>query len=180
MNFNSGEGAEVVKMFLRSIIWRVLPAALSLFLSGCGDASVAGLAVEVVEEDAPSPVMLFTIFQDATGVTMTNAAAAGTEITSLASRTYIDLSSFSQIRAQFTSSLTSSLVGCRVEYSLDDGTSWSVLVPNFAASTVASANTLSTWGDIPEWAKTTVLLRGMIVGNGVLDPIVRYIRVSVK
>ncbi len=157
---------------------QVATACLTLtMLSGCGDATISGLSEDTVTEP---DVVLFSIFQDATGVTMTNAAALGTEITSNVSRAYVDLTGYSEARGQFTSSLTSAVVNCRVEFSLDNGTSWSVLIPNFAASTVANSNSRGVWGEIPSNAQSSVLLRAVIVGNGVLDPVIRYVRVEVR
>lgn len=147
-----------------------------LAASGCGNTTVEGLLATEVDSSG----LFFTVFQDATGVTMTNAAVAGTEITSNVSRAYADLTGFAEARAQFSSSLTSATINCRIEFSIDNGGSWSVLVPNFAASTTANANSKSAWVTIPSNAATEVLLRAMIVGNGVLDPVIRYVRVEVR
>ena len=163
---------------MRSEFKRVmLSVCLGASLVGCGSASVEGLTATTVTD--PN-VELFTLFQDATGVTMTNAAAAGTEISSNVSRAYVDLTGYTEARGQFSSSLTSALVNCRVEFSLDNGTSWSVLIANFAATTVANSNSKGSWGDIPSNAQTGVLLRAVILGNGVLDPVIRYVRVEVR
>lgn len=154
------------------MIWLVL---LLPWIGGCGNSTVEGILT-----DEASSGMLFTIFQDATGVTMTNAAVAGTEISSNASRAYVNLTGFTEARGQFSSSLTSAVVQCRIEFSLDNGGSWSVLVPSFAASTTANAASGGTWADIPNNGATDVLLRAVIVGNGVLDPVIRYVRVEVR
>ena len=139
---------------------------------GCGGPSVEYAGQLSV------PETVLTLFSDAVGVTMTNAAVAGTELTGNISRTYLDLSTYSMVRGQFASSLTSTLVNCRIEYSLDNGTSWSTLIPNFAASIVANAHNNSPWTNIPSSAKTGVLLRALIVGNGVLDPVIKYVRIG--
>lgn len=143
-----------------------------LMLSSCGDPSVQYDPATGIQE------IVSTLFSDGTGVTMTNAAVAGTEITNYVSRAYIDLSSYTMVRAQFASSLTSALINCRIEYSLNNGSTWSTLIPNFAASTTANANNNSSWVAIPSDANSGILVRAMIVGNGSLDPIIRYVRMG--
>lgn len=123
---------------------------------------------------------MITLFSDATGVTMTNAAVAGTEPANNISRTVVSLPLATQVRAHFASSLTSATVRLRIEYSLNSGSNWLPLVPEFAASTSANANSLSPWSNIPTDARTTVLLRALVLGDGVLDPVIRYIRVGYR
>ncbi|MBK9295072.1 MAG: hypothetical protein IPM57_11650 [Oligoflexia bacterium] len=147
---------------------------LTLMHVGCGNPSV---------EYNPSggsshPEKVFTLFSDTTGVTMTNAPAIGSEITNNMSRAYVDLATFSQVRGQFSNSLATTLVFCRLEYSLDDGTNWDTLVSDFASNGVANGHAYSDWAEIPSAAKANVLVRAVIVGNGVLDPIIRHVRLG--
>jgi hypothetical protein len=148
----------------------------ALVITACGNPSV-----EYSPESSESsgiPETVLTLFSDSAGVTMTNAAAAGTELTGNISRAYIDLSTYTMIRGQFSSSLASAVINCRIEYSLNNGGSWSTLVPNFTAAAVANAHNNSAWIAIPEAAKTGVLLRALTVGDGVLDPIIKYVRIG--
>ncbi|MCC6277226.1 MAG: hypothetical protein IT289_04845 [Oligoflexia bacterium] len=149
---------------------------ISLIMTACGNPSVEYNPEGSTSSDIPETVL--TLFSDAAGVTMTNAAAAGTELTGNISRAYIDLSSYTMIRGQFSSSLASATINCRIEYSTNNGGSWSTLVPNFAAAAVANAHNNSAWVEIPDAAKTGVLLRALTVGDGVLDPIIKYVRIG--
>lgn len=159
-------------------------------LAACGNPSFTGLPVtedpdgETSETPAdPTEIPLYEnvrLFMDSTGITMTNAAVIGTELTNNNSRIYVDLTDFTQVRGQFVSSLTSATVYCRIEYSLNDGGAWATLVPNFVASTSANITSKSAFVTIPDAARTDVLLRALIGGDGVLDPIVRYVGVDLK
>lgn len=159
---------------MRKLLW-----TLPMFLAACGNPSLSGVPLALPDPKYPVWESV-RMLMDATGVTMTNAAAVGTEITNNNSRIYVDLTDFEQARGQFVSSLTSTVVNCRIEYSLNDGTDWVTLVPNWAASAVANTITKSAFATIPTEARTDVLLRALIVGDGVLDPIVRYISLDLK
>ncbi len=146
------------------------------FAVGCGDPSVE--YQQATETSAPQQVFVMSLFSDAAGITMTNAAAAGTELAGNVSRAHIDFSAFTMVRAHFASSLTSATVACRIEYSTNNGSSWATLISNFAASTSANANNNSSWTSIPTGARGEILLRALIVGDGALDPIIKYVRLS--
>jgi hypothetical protein len=146
---------------------------LLLVAPSCGNPSLTGVAQTTAYETV-------RLFMDNTGVTMTAAPAIGAEPANNVSRTYVDLTYFSSARAQFTSSLANNIINCRIEYSLDDGSTWSTLVSNFAASAVAQTANKSNFETIPTAARTDVLVRGIIVGNGALNPIIRYISLDLK
>jgi hypothetical protein len=161
---------------MKNIIWLIAATATCLAFSGCGNPSVE--YNPQTETSTIEPISETTLFSDAVGITMTNAAAAGTEPSGNISRASIDLTSYSMIRAQFASSLNSALIFCRIEYSLNSGGAWSTLISNFAAAAVVDAHNVSSWATIPTAAKANVLLRAVIVGNGVLDPVIRYVRLE--
>ena len=144
---------------------------------GCGK-EVSHTFNDTADETQETFEVVTTLFSDAAGITMTNAAAIGTEITSNISRTMVNLEGFTQMRGHFASSLTSAVIACRVDYSIDNGTSWTTLISTFNAGTVANQNSYSGYTAIPTNGKTTVLLRAVIAGDGVLDPIIRYVRVG--
>lgn len=138
--------------------------ACLVLIAGCGNPTLEG-----IPEVEPDPVFpLMQQFNFATAVTMTNAAVIGTEVPT---RMYIDFSSYSTIRAQFVASTASALVQMRFEYSTNDGGAWSTLIPTLTASAVANTAVKSSYIDIPDDAKREVLVRALVIGNGVLDPI---------
>jgi hypothetical protein len=149
---------------------------LLLFISGCGNPSLSG----VVTTSTPTYFDTYRLFSDSVGITMTNAAAVGTEISTNLSRSYVDFTAYPQVRAQFASSLGTAAVLCRIEYSTNDGTSWSTLVSDFASSTTVNGSTKSSWATVPTAARGDVLVRAMIVGDGVLDPVIRYVSLDVS
>ncbi len=146
---------------------------LLLAVSSCGNPSLSGVTQTTVYETV-------RVFMDNTGVTMTAAPAIGAEPANNVSRMYIDLTDYASARAQFISSLASALISCRIEYSLDDGSTWNTLVSNFAASAVASTANKSPFETIPTAARTDVLIRAVISGNGALNPIIRYISLDLR
>ena len=171
---------------------KTLLFSLMFVLAACGKPELSGIPSLVLpdgsipEEDTPATPTIIPfwesvrLFMDATGATMTNAVAIGAEIPNNNSRMYLDLTDFTQVRAQFISSLTSSVVACRIEYSLNDGGVWNTLVPNFSAGTLANVANKSAFVTIPDAARTDVLVRALIAGDGALDPIVRYIGLDLK
>ena len=166
-------------------VWRAIALLSAVLTLACapGGPSTTFSAEEASEESSQSPdepEFSLTLFSDATGITMTNATALGTEPANNVSRAAVSLPQASQVRAHFASSLTWTTIRLRIEYSLNAGTSWTTLVPEFAASSSANANSTSDWSNIPEEAKTTVLLRALILGDGVLDPVIRYIRLGYR
>jgi hypothetical protein len=168
--FPSGVSNTVLEM-IGATMKKVAILVLLLLTSSCGNPSLTGTTT--LWES-------YRIFNDAAGVTMTNAAAAGAEIPSSASRAYVDLTNFYYVRAQFTSSLGSTTINCRIEYSLNSGASWNTLVPNFAASASAFDANKSDFAVIPSDARGDVLVRALIVGNGVLDPVIGYVGIDLK
>lgn len=147
--------------------------SLILGLASCGNPSLSGVPQSTLYETV-------RLFVDSVGTTMTNAPAIGTELTNNSSRAYVDLTNFVSARGQFSSSLTSTLVTCRIEYSIDDGNNWNTLVSDFAASTVANAAAKSSFTTIPTQARREVLVRALIAGDGVLDPVIRFISLDLS
>ncbi len=155
--------------------------SLPFLLTACGNPSLSGVPIPAVVPDPEYSVFeSVRIFTDAAGVTMTAAPIGGNELTNNVSRLYVDLTDFQTVRGQFVSSLTSAVINCRIEYSLDDGGIWATLVPNFAASTSANITAKSAYIEIPSEARTDVLIRALIVGNGALNPIIRYVGIDLK
>ena len=158
--------------------------ALSILLVSCGKATVdtsrlvQTTATSAASESETSVEKVVTLFSDATGATMTNCAAIGTEIPNVVSRMTVDFTGASMVRAQFASSLTSALIFVRIEYSTDGGSTWSDLVDDFAAGTVANQMNVSAWTSIAGIAQASVIVRAVIVGNGVLDPVIRFVRIG--
>ncbi len=148
--------------------------SLPLLLAACGNPSLSGVPLALPDPLYPTYLNV-RMFGDNTGVTMTAAPVGGTELTNNVSRMYLDMTDFQQVRGQFVSTLTSTVINCRIEYSLDDGSNWLTLVPNFAASSSANITAKSPYNEIPADARTDVLVRALIVGNGALNPIIRYV-----
>lgn len=121
----------------------------------------------------------FTLFADAVGATVSNAATTGTEPANNVSRSKLDLTGFSDCRALFISSLNSTLISCLLQYSTDQS-SWSDLAPEATAVNVANGVSVGAFGAIPAGAKGDVFIRALVKGNGTLDPIIRKISLQVK
>jgi len=124
----------------------------------------------------------FAMLRDAAGVKMTNASAAGAEITNLVSRAKIDLTGMTSARAQFAHSLNSATIKLRVDFSTDGCVTWNAtpLVPSFGSAVNANNNQTSAFNAIPTAAKTDVCVRAVIIGNGALDPVIRYVGIDIK
>jgi hypothetical protein len=121
-----------------------------------------------------------TLLAETNGLALSNASNAGTEVASGASRSRLDLGQFSSVRAQFAVDTASAAVRCRLEFSTDDGATWATLIAAFAATASADANNTSAWTNLPAAANREVLVRAMILGNGTLDPRVRYVRLDLE
>lgn len=119
----------------------------------------------------------YSLLRDAVGVTMTNAASGGTEITNLVSRSQIDFTGMTNVRAQFAHSLNSATIKLRIDFSTSSCAAFNAmpLVSAFGAAVGADNIQTSSFAVIPTAAKADVCVRAVIIGNGVLDPIVRYI-----
>ena len=113
---------------------------------------------------------------------MTNAASGGIEITNLVSRRQIDFSGKTNVRAQFAHSLNSATVQLRIDFSTSSCAAFNAapLVSAFGAAVGANNIQNSSFAAIPAEAKTDVCVRAVIIGNGALDPIVRYITLDVN
>lgn len=124
----------------------------------------------------------YALLRNAVGVTMTNAAAGGTEITNLVSRRTVDLTGRTNARGQFAHSLNSATVKLRLDFSTDNCATWNAtpLVAAFGAAVGANNNQTSAFAAIPSAAKTSVCVRAVIIGNGTLDPIVTYVDMDVN
>ena len=114
---------------------------------------------------------------------MTNAASyAGTEITNLVSRSQIDFTGMTNVRAQFAHSLNSATIKLRIDFLTSSCASFNAipLVSAFGAAVGANNIQTSTFASIPAATKTDVCVRAVIIGNGTLDPVVRYITLDVN
>lgn len=122
-----------------------------------------------------------TLLSDALGAAIAP-IAIGSELQGLVTRRTVDLTGAAQVRAQFASSLTSTAIKCRIEFSTDDGSSWNAapLVPDFAAGASADKNSRSAWSALPGPANADVLVRAIILGDGVQAPTIRYIELDYK
>ena len=89
------------------------------------------------------------------------------------------LSLFRGGKFQFSSSI-SSVIACRIEYSLDGGLTWNTLIPNTFAEPVACQNSASSYVAITATAKTQeVMIRAIIVGNNSSDPRINYVAIDI-
>ncbi len=125
----------------------------------------------------------YSLLRDAVGVTMTNAASnGGTEIINLVSRSQIDFTGMTNVRAQFAHSLDSATIKLRIDFSTSSCATFNAtpLVSAFGAAVGVNNIQTSSFAAIPTAAKTDVCVRAVIIGNGVLDPIVRYITLDVN
>lgn len=91
------------------------------------------------------------------------------------SRRYVDLTIFTKARVQFKST---SIIDVRVDYSLNNGSTWLTLVP---FSTYNSSNPyVTSWIDIPIGAKTdNTLIRAFSKGLGLLAS-VNFVELNLK
>jgi hypothetical protein len=95
-------------------------------------------------------------------------------------RTVVNLTSFLQARLQFLSSQASSTIKCHLDYSTDNGTSWSTLLADVSASTTADAVSKGSWVSVPAGAKSEVLVRAVVVGNGTLSTIISSVVLELR
>ncbi len=135
-----------------------------------------------VWKDCDATFRGYSLLRDAVGVTMTNAAAVGTEITNLVSRREINLMGMTNVRAQFAHSLNSAIIKLRIDFSTDNCATWNAtpLVAAFGAAVGANNNQTSAFAAIPPVAITNICVRAVIIGDGVLDPIVRHVDIDVN
>lgn len=129
----------------------------------------------------PGGYRAVTLLSDAMGAPITP-IAMGSEPQGLVSRRAIDLTGATMVRAQFASSLAGPAIKCRVEFSADDGATWDAapLVADFPAGASADQNSKSAWAALPAAAAAEVLVRAVILGDGLLSPTIRYIEVDFK
>ena len=121
----------------------------------------------------------YTLLADAAGPTMTNAATTpGTEMLLLVSRRSVNWTNKTQFRSMFASSLTSATITLNIRYSTDGGTNWTDLGTPTAASITANANATGSFLSIPAGARGDILISAWIIGNGTLDPLIRYVAVE--
>ena len=121
----------------------------------------------------------YTLLADATGPTMTNTATTpGTEMLLLVSRRSVNWTNKTQFRSMFASSLTSATITLNIRYSTDGGTNWTDLGTPTAASITANANATGSFLSIPAGARGDILISAWIIGNGTLDPLIRYVAVE--
>lgn len=83
------------------------------------------------------------------------------------SRRYVDLITFEACRWQYQASQS---IDVRIDYSLDDGSTWQMMADEF--ETVGTSPRLTAWQIIPDDAKTAdILLRAYAVGGGLLTTV---------
>ena len=113
---------------------------------------------------------------------MTNASPGGTEITNLVSRKKIDFTNITNVRAQFAHSLNNPTIKLRIDFSTDNCVTWEAtpLVAAFGFNVGANNNQTSAYSPVPVAAKNHVFVRAVMIGNGALDPVARYIEIDVN
>src|SRR5260221_6087956 len=114
-----------------------------------------------------------TLYNDPTGLALTLLTSAELG----ASRRILEID-WDFVRAQFSISLNSVLISCRIDGSKDGGASWAPLIPTTSASGIADGNTLSDWIDVPPDFRGETLVRVWMSGNGLLSPAVRYVTIQ--
>lgn len=83
------------------------------------------------------------------------------------SRRYVDLYTFEACRWQY---LSSQSLDVRIDYSLDDGATWSTFADEY--ETTGSSPRVTAWQTIPDEAKTAdVLIRAFATGSGLLTTV---------
>ena len=125
----------------------------------------------------PTPIHIDLLLS--TGITVTNAAIAGSEPPTFTCRRKVDLTNAAQFRGEFISSLTVATIQLRLQYSTNQSV-WNDLGTNISAVTTANGLTVGTWENIPAGAKADVFIRPLVVGNGALDPVIRLLSIQIK
>ena len=128
---------------------------------------------------ASGGVQFVTLLADAVGPTVTDASILGSEPALNCTRRKVVLTSATDYRAQFSASTNSAAVKLRLQYSTDQ-LIWNNLGSDLAAAATANALNVGGWEQVPAGAKADVFLRALIVGDGVLDPIVRFIAMETR
>lgn len=123
-----------------------------------------------------------TVRADATDFSMA-ATASFSEITSSSlHRVWLDLTNASEMKIHFMqTSVAVTTPRIEVQYSLNNGSSWTTTGVSATFGTVANTYIPGTWTSIPVGAQAPVLLRvGTIGGNGSESPDVANIYISVR
>lgn len=114
----------------------------------------------------------YTCFYFGGPFTIQNLPLAGAEPPNSQARRYIDLRGFVMVRLQYPVSTASALISMRLDFSIDDGTTWQILVPALSAQPIANAINRSPWTALPDSARReNTLVRAFCFGNGALDPV---------
>jgi len=124
-----------------------------------------------------------TLLSDAVGVTITAPPVGGIEIPLNVSRRLTEIRAGMTLKSYFLESLGNSLIGCRIELSRDLFTpTFGTLIADYFSRGVADGLNVSpgkTFTEADEAVFNNVdqvfLIRAMIIGNGVLSPIVRSV-----
>lgn len=108
-------------------------------------------------------------------VALTNAPAGGVEVPNQHSRAVLDLRNAVNCIVQALFSVIPASGGtCRVEYSVNAGSTWAALADSGTTAHVANVLKVGTSTPIPTVAKTaSTYLRVMVTGNAVADPVLQ-------
>lgn len=122
-----------------------------------------------------------TMLADVAGAPI-GAVPAGTEVSNLTSRRVIDFNEYGFCRVQWADNTGGGTTALRVEYSLDAGATWAILVPEVQGVAGAYGNDLGDWQTVPDpivAAPYNVLCRAMVVGNNTTTK-VTYITLQMR
>lgn len=123
------------------------------------------------------PSVEWTLLADSLGVPI-NPPVEGIEVENLASRRIIDFNGVSFSRLQFGSTTTN--IKCELQYSMDEGLTWAILIPQFDRDVPSKHNEISDWITLPdEVLFKDVMVRAMLYGSGQLTRIT-YLSLQVR
>jgi len=140
--------------------------------------------------DHNAPASEVTLFREgATAIVITNLPAALAELSTNIgrTRTYYDMSYVTSCRVVVGQSIAASVsTEIRVQYSLDNGTTWAYLdgvagPSSGALGTTANQNVRGPWVPLVAAARADVLLRVVTInGNGTADPAFWFVTLQVQ
>lgn len=120
------------------------------------------------------PVQFLVPLVVSASAALTNAPTAGSEPASQISRESVDLRNTTNAVVTALFSVAPAAAGvCRVEYSINAGSSWATLADS-GAPALANILKIGASTPVPAAAKTaTTLLRVLVTGDGVADPVLQ-------
>ncbi len=117
-------------------------------------------------------------------VTATNAALTGTEYLIPRLRVQVDLTPFTEVRGSCVVTTAGALASVlRWQFSTDSGTNWQSFQGTLGQIEVDITSTgmkTSVWGAMVAAAKDDILVRFIVVGDGVKDPAVSAVRLMFR